>query len=123
MTHDDLRTTIDTEAVPASAVDAPHEPVVLVDDPVPVRAVRAWRRAGRAEGHRHELHPLRALLAVGAVVALARGLGIATTAEGVETREQYETLSALGVQTMQGYYFGRPAPLSSQSFEAKPLAA
>ena len=60
---------------------------------------------------------------VGAVVALARGLGIATTAEGVETREQYETLSALGVQTMQGYYFGRPAPLSSQSFEAKPLAA
>jgi diguanylate cyclase (GGDEF)-like protein len=60
---------------------------------------------------------------VGAVVALARGLGIVTTAEGVETREQYETLSALGVQTMQGYYFGRPAPLADQSFEARPLAA
>ncbi|MDE2361896.1 MAG: EAL domain-containing protein [Hyphomicrobiales bacterium] len=55
---------------------------------------------------------------VGAVVALARGLGIATTAEGVETREQYETLSALGVMTMQGYYFGRPAPVSDCGFDA-----
>jgi len=50
------------------------EPVVLRDDPAPVRAVRAWRRAGRAEGHRHELHPVRAVAAVAALVALIRFL-------------------------------------------------
>lgn len=51
---------------------------------------------------------------VGAVVALARGLGIVVTAEGVETEAQATALSALGVGTMQGYLFGRPAPVAEQ---------
>ncbi len=49
---------------------------------------------------------------VGAVVALARGLGIVTTAEGVETQEQWDALRAMGVATMQGFFFGKPRPMS-----------
>ena len=45
---------------------------------------------------------------VGAIVGLASGLGVGTTAEGVETREQYEALRAIGVQSIQGYYFCKP---------------
>jgi diguanylate cyclase (GGDEF)-like protein len=45
---------------------------------------------------------------VAAIVALARGLDIETTAEGVETQDQYDALRAIGVATMQGYFFGRP---------------
>ncbi len=45
---------------------------------------------------------------VAAIVALARGIDIQTTAEGVETQDQYEVLRAIGVTTMQGYFFGKP---------------
>ena len=45
---------------------------------------------------------------VAAIVALARGLDIQTTAEGVATEGQYEALRAVGVATMQGYFFGKP---------------
>ena len=40
----------------------------------------------------------------------ASGLGMVTTAEGVETAEQLEQLRAAGCTEGQGYYFGRPAP-------------
>jgi diguanylate cyclase (GGDEF)-like protein len=60
---------------------------------------------------------------VSAVVVLARGLGIVTTAEGVETREQYETLCALGVMTMQGYFFGRPKPIADYDLENRQSCA
>jgi diguanylate cyclase (GGDEF)-like protein/PAS domain S-box-containing protein len=45
-----------------------------------------------------------------AVASLARSLGITTTAEGVETEEQFALLSAAGCTTVQGYLFGRPRP-------------
>ena len=45
---------------------------------------------------------------VRATIALARELGIATIAEGVETVEQVELLKAWGCSAMQGYYFARP---------------
>lgn len=45
------------------------------------------------------------------VRAMADGLGIEAIAEGVETAEQAEVLVALGFQLLQGYHFGRPAPL------------
>ena len=48
---------------------------------------------------------------VGAVVALATGIGVQTTAEGVETKEQAEALRMIGVATMQGYYFSKPKPI------------
>jgi diguanylate cyclase (GGDEF)-like protein len=44
------------------------------------------------------------------VVALARSLGIATVADGVETEEQLDCLRAEGVDTVQGFYLGRPLP-------------
>ena len=48
----------------------------------------------------------RALVA--AVVQLARTLGVATVAEGVETTEQLEELRRLGCDYGQGYLFSRP---------------
>ena len=49
---------------------------------------------------------------VSSVLALAQGLGIMTTAEGVETPEQLEYMRTAGVDLVQGYLFGRPVPLS-----------
>jgi diguanylate cyclase (GGDEF)-like protein/PAS domain S-box-containing protein len=45
-----------------------------------------------------------------AIVALANSLGMATTAEGTETRAEFETIRALGCGQVQGYLFGRPMP-------------
>ncbi len=45
---------------------------------------------------------------VRAVIALAADLGMATTAEGIETAEQAEQLLACGCREGQGYYFSRP---------------
>ncbi|HVF36776.1 MAG TPA: EAL domain-containing protein [Sphingomicrobium sp.] len=47
---------------------------------------------------------------VNAILALARGLGVETTAEGVETARQSEVMRELGCTQLQGYYFGRPVP-------------
>jgi EAL domain-containing protein (putative c-di-GMP-specific phosphodiesterase class I) len=55
---------------------------------------------------------------VSSVLALARGLGIATTAEGVETEEQFEYLRTAGVDLVQGYLFGRPVPVSEFDLKA-----
>jgi diguanylate cyclase (GGDEF)-like protein len=54
-----------------------------------------------------------------AVVALAQSLGMATTAEGVETEEEHRLIQDLGCTKVQGYYFGRPLPVS----EARALAS
>jgi diguanylate cyclase (GGDEF)-like protein len=48
---------------------------------------------------------------VRAVAAMANGLGMTTTAEGVETKEQLDTVRAEGCTEMQGYLFSRPLPL------------
>lgn len=48
---------------------------------------------------------------VGGLTRAARGLGIATVAEQVETRTLAAALESLGVDFAQGYYFGHPAPL------------
>ena len=45
---------------------------------------------------------------VAAVVEMARTLGVATVAEGVETAEQLEELRRLGCTYGQGYLFSRP---------------
>ena len=47
---------------------------------------------------------------VRAVTAMARGLGMTTTAEGVETPEQLAMIRAEGCTEMQGYLFSRPVP-------------
>ena len=53
---------------------------------------------------------------VESVLTLARGLNIATTAEGVETEDQLELLSAAGVDFVQGYLLGRAVPASALDF-------
>ena len=47
---------------------------------------------------------------VNAIVALADGLDIETTAEGVETERQAVAMRALGCNQLQGFHFGRPVP-------------
>lgn len=55
---------------------------------------------------------------VASVLTLARGLGIVVTAEGVETDEQFQLLRSTGVNQLQGYLFGRPAPAAELDFSA-----
>jgi EAL domain-containing protein (putative c-di-GMP-specific phosphodiesterase class I) len=45
------------------------------------------------------------------VIALGRSLDMITTAEGVETEEQFEIIRAAGVTLAQGYLFGKPCPV------------
>jgi diguanylate cyclase (GGDEF)-like protein len=47
---------------------------------------------------------------VRAVAAMAKGLGMETTAEGVETQEQLETVKSEGCTEMQGFLLSRPLP-------------
>ena len=42
------------------------------------------------------------------IIAMAKSLGLATVAEGVETKEQAQALSQLGAEFAQGYYYSRP---------------
>jgi len=48
---------------------------------------------------------------------LVNNLGIKTLAEGVETRECHDILVQMGFQLGQGYYYGRPSPLSKYTSE------
>jgi diguanylate cyclase (GGDEF)-like protein/PAS domain S-box-containing protein len=50
------------------------------------------------------------LAIVHAVAGLAKGLNMISTAEGVETKEQLETVQSLGCTEVQGYLFSRPRP-------------
>jgi predicted signal transduction protein with EAL and GGDEF domain len=59
-----------------------------------------------------------AIAIIRAVVALARSLGMGTTAEGVETEAELTMIQDLGCSKIQGYYFGRPVPVT----EARALA-
>jgi EAL domain-containing protein (putative c-di-GMP-specific phosphodiesterase class I) len=46
-----------------------------------------------------------------AVANLGLSLGMATTAEGVETQEQVDKVRAEGCTEMQGYFFSPPRPI------------
>jgi diguanylate cyclase (GGDEF)-like protein/PAS domain S-box-containing protein len=50
------------------------------------------------------------LAIVQAVISIAKSRDIATTAEGVETKEQLELLRALGCTEMQGFLFSKAKP-------------
>jgi EAL domain-containing protein (putative c-di-GMP-specific phosphodiesterase class I) len=49
---------------------------------------------------------------VRATVALGKSLGLMVIAEGVETQAQRDFLVSEGCYNFQGYYFGRPAPVT-----------
>jgi predicted signal transduction protein with EAL and GGDEF domain len=55
---------------------------------------------------------------ISATLTLAQNLGIATTAEGVETYDQYRLLRLAGVTSLQGYLFKRPVPAQEIDFNA-----
>jgi diguanylate cyclase (GGDEF)-like protein len=61
---------------------------------------------------------------VRAVAALAKGIGMATTAEGVETQEQLDAVKAEGCTEMQGFLFSRALPSRDieRLFLSKPKA-
>src|SRR5207237_925433 len=59
--------------------------------------------------HEIELSPSDRAI-VSAIIAMAHGLALRVTAEGVETEEQLAFLRASGCEEVQGYLFGRPAP-------------
>jgi len=52
----------------------------------------------------------RSLELVDSIIRLARGLGVAAVAEGVETIPQLKALRSLGCDLAQGYLFGMPLP-------------
>ncbi|TFE01625.1 EAL domain-containing protein [Jeotgalibacillus salarius] len=45
------------------------------------------------------------------IIQLAKKLNLHVTAEGVETKEQFDILTSLGCHEIQGYYFSRPLPV------------
>ena len=52
---------------------------------------------------------------VKAIVALAKGLGMSVLAEGVESIEELEFLRQNGIDSIQGYYYYKPMPLSEMT--------
>jgi diguanylate cyclase (GGDEF)-like protein/PAS domain S-box-containing protein len=54
---------------------------------------------------------------ISATLTLAQSLDIATTAEGVETNDQYKLLRLAGVTSLQGYLFQRPRPVCEIDFD------
>ena len=52
----------------------------------------------------------RSLAVIGAILALARSLGLEVVAEGIETERQLRILRDMGCVYGQGYFFGRPKP-------------
>jgi len=64
------------------------------------------------------------LAIVNAVAGLAKCLNMTSTAEGVETPQQMQTLQAIGCTEMQGYLFSHPRPAHEirQFFTQRPAA-
>lgn len=60
---------------------------------------------------------------VGAIVGLAHGLSLRVVAEGIETREQYETLKNLGCDEAQGFHLCRPMAGAEMARHIQKLAA
>jgi EAL domain-containing protein (putative c-di-GMP-specific phosphodiesterase class I) len=55
---------------------------------------------------------------ISATMRLAYSLSIATTTEGVETKQQYRLLKWAGVSSVQGYLFSLPCRVSEIDFSA-----
>lgn len=67
---------------------------------------------GAASGRRESMAIVKSIL------ALARGLGVETTAEGIETPAQAELLAHLGCGQLQGFLFGKPGPAAQVAHAA-----
>lgn len=72
-----------------------------------------------------DLPPVSHLI-VTAMTGLAHSLGMTVVAEGVETHNQYQAITAVGCDAYQGFYFARPASadqLASFIADCTPLPA
>ena len=56
--------------------------------------------------------PDSSLAILRSIIALGTSLGIATTAEGIETKQQLERMRKEGCTEVQGFYIGIPRPVS-----------
>ena len=70
----------------------------------------------RETGNNEETHA-KALTIVENIIHMSKDLKIESLTEGVETEEQYRTLSKMGCQLFQGYHFAKPIPVDE--FEQK----
>jgi EAL domain-containing protein (putative c-di-GMP-specific phosphodiesterase class I) len=60
---------------------------------------------------------------VEAITTMAHVLGLAVTAEGVETRSERDMVQSVGCDRAQGYYYARPMTASAiEAHLAGPLA-
>jgi diguanylate cyclase len=57
---------------------------------------------------KESVHRRESAAVVRGIVALAREMGMPTTAEGIETHEQLDFVRACGCTHAQGYLLGRP---------------
>jgi predicted signal transduction protein with EAL and GGDEF domain len=57
-----------------------------------------------------------------AIAGLAKNLGMMTTAEGVETKQQLQHVKALGCSEMQGFLFSAPRPVVELAALFRPRA-
>ena len=57
----------------------------------------------------------RTMTMVKSMIGLAHSLDMEIVAEGIETEEEAFTFRSYGCEMLQGYYFGRPKPLSEMS--------
>jgi EAL domain-containing protein (putative c-di-GMP-specific phosphodiesterase class I) len=58
-------------------------------------------------------------LVIQAVVDIARGLGKRTVAEMVGDQQTMDMLRGMGIDQVQGFHIGRPAPLAKWLVEAR----
>ena len=54
---------------------------------------------------------MRARTIIDEIITLTGRLGITSLTEGVETKEQFDSLKEMGCRLFQGYYFAKPMPL------------
>lgn len=45
-----------------------------------------------------------------AAIQMIQGMNLEIVSEGIETKEQYQTMEELGISHIQGYYFSKPLP-------------
>jgi EAL domain-containing protein (putative c-di-GMP-specific phosphodiesterase class I) len=80
---------------------ADMEAVAAIRPDIVKLCISIIRNANRSPEH---------LAEIARTAAACKSLGAEVLAEGVETREQAEALTAAGAQLAQGWHFGRPVP-------------
>ena len=82
-----------------------HSSLALLER-LPIQRLKIDRAFVASIGARSASRPV-----LDAIIGLARDLNIGLIAEGVETQDQWDYLSARGVGSAQGYLMARPMPL------------